>query len=188
MSTAAPQCRTVRVHAFRGDPSGFGRRVRKALEDARRGKGPGPTLLDCSLYAGHTGISTDSDRTIFAFNPDPGLLPLWQVMQKLRNGDAFPGIVTNDTAVFSAAAGLGLKVLSIEVVLPEPVFLAFEARLTAERNASTFSYGHPNGDGDCNCTTWLERLALPLLSGSIDEFTALPGFVNYPSRRFGQCV
>jgi hypothetical protein len=63
-----------------------------------------------------------------------------------------------------------------------------EDKLSAERRKSRYNYGFPNGDGDCNCITWLERLALPLLSGSVDEFTGMPGFNLYPNRRFGECV
>jgi hypothetical protein len=188
MSTAVPKCRIVTVRTFRGDRGAFGKRVRKALEDAKNGRGPCPSMLECSLYTGHTGVSTDSDKTIYGFNPDPGKLPLWQVMQRLRNGDAFPGVVLNDGHVFAAAAGHGLTVLTFDVILPDPAFQDFERKLTAERKRSAFSYGFPNGDGDCNCTTWLERLALPLLTGSMEEFPALRGFVYHPSRRFGECV
>ena len=62
------------------------------------------------------------------------------------------------------------------------------ANFDGERKNSQYSYGFPNGDGDCNCTTWLERLGLPLLTGRMDEFIRLPGIVSHPSRRFGECV
>ena len=87
-------------------------------------------------------------------------------MERLKNGDPFPGIVTDDTAVFSAAARHGLVVMSFNISLPEPQFQDFRVRLDAERSASKYTYGYPNGDGDCNCTTWLERLGLPLLTGA----------------------
>jgi hypothetical protein len=109
-------------------------------------------------------------------------------MQRLRNGDAFPGVVVDDTQVFAAATGQRLKVQTFEVILPDPDFQEFERRLVAERAKSRYTYGFPNGEGDCNCVTWLERLALPLLSGSMDEFAGLPGFGRHPRRRFGQCV
>jgi len=109
-------------------------------------------------------------------------------MQRLRNGDAFPGIVVDDTQVFAEATQHRLKVQTFDVILPDPDFQDFERKLIAERTKSRYTYGFPNGDGDCNCTTWLERLALPLLSGNMDEFTGLLGFSNYPRRRFGQCV
>jgi len=64
----------------------------------------------------------------------------------------------------------------------------FEARFGDERKNSQYLYGFPNGDGDCNCTTWLERLGLPLLTGRMDEFTGLAGIATYSTRRFGPCV
>ncbi len=105
-----------------------------------------------------------------------------------KNGDALPGIVRDDTAVFSAARNHGLVVLSFEVILPEPQFQEFGARLDGERKNSQYSYGFPNGDGDCNCITWLERLGLPLLTGHMDAFIGLAGIVSSPSRRFGEGV
>ena len=188
MSTGVPQCRVVTVHIYRGDRAALGRRVRKALDDELNGLGPGPSLLECLLYAGHTGVSTDSDKAIYGFNPNLGGLPIWQVMQRLRNGDAFPGVVLDDTQVFAAATTHRLKIQAFDVILPDPDFQDFEGRLIAERKKSRYTYGFPIGDGDCNCTTWLERLALPLLSGSMDEFTGLPGFSSFPKRRFGQCL
>jgi len=140
------------------------------------------------LYAGHTGVSTDSDEAIYGFNPDAGGLPICRVMQSLRNGDAFPGLVRDDTSVFAAAKRHRLKVLTFDVILAEPSFQAFESALRSEERKSQYKYGYPNGDGDCNCTTWLERLALPLLTGSMDEFTSLSGFSSYPTRRFGHCI
>jgi hypothetical protein len=188
MSTGVPPCRTVAVYTFRGNRGTLGRRVRKALDDEVHGLGPGPTPRECLLYAGHTGVSTDSGNAIYGFHPDFGILPIWQAMQRLRNGDAFPGVVVDDTRVFAAARATRLRVQAFDVILPEPDFQDVERKLVAERKQSRYTYGFPNGDGDCNCTTWLERLALPLLSGSMDEFTALPGFSNYPSRRVGQCL
>jgi hypothetical protein len=188
MSTAVPPCRTVTVHAFGGDRSAFGQRVRRALDDEKHGRGLGPSTVDCLLYAGHAGVSTDRDRAIYGFNPDIGGLPLGQAMERLRNGEAFAGVVSDDTHVFIAAARQGLNVLSFDVILPGASFQTFRRKLSAERRASRYSYGFPDGDGDCNCTTWLERLGLPLLTGSMDEFTDLLGINLYPRRRFGYCV
>lgn len=157
------------------------------LDDEKHGRGAGPSVLDCLLYSGHTGVSAEMDTTIYGFNPDTGTLKSWQAMQSLRNGDAFPGVVRDDTQVFSSAAKQRLKVLTFAVILPDPGFQVFQGLLSEERKQSRYSYGFPDGDGDCNCTTWLERLALPLLTGSMDEFTSLPGFAHFPKRRFGRC-
>ena len=61
-------------------------------------------------------------------------------------------------------------------------------RLAAEQKQSRFTYGFSDGNGDCNCTTWLERIGLPLLTGRMSEFGKLPGIAAYPSRRFGECT
>lgn len=82
-------------------------------------------------------------------------------MDRLKNGDAFSSVVRNDTTVFSAARTHGRTVYSFEIILPEPCFQSFEERLDGERQNSQYSYGFPNGDGDC--ITWLERLGLPLI-------------------------
>jgi hypothetical protein len=189
MSSPAPPCRTINVVAFRGDRSrAFAATFLRALDDEKNGRGAGPTLRDCLLFAGHTGVSTDGLITIHGFNSDGGHVPIWQLMDRLKNGDAFPGIVRDDTAEFSAARKHGLTVESFDVIRPDPRFQDFVIRLDGERKNTQYSYGFPNGDGDCNCTTWLERLGLPLLTGRMDEFIRLPGIVTYPSRRFGECV
>jgi hypothetical protein len=110
------------------------------------------------------------------------------VLGRLRSGEAFPGVVLDDTAAFSAARNRGRALLSIEVVLPEPQFQGLEATLDAERRKSQYSYGFPDGHGDCNCVTWLERLGLPLLMGRMTEFVRLSDIYSDPSRRFGRCV
>jgi hypothetical protein len=184
-----PACRTVTVHTFRGDRTpAYVRSFYQGLDDQRKGVSSGPSRIDCLLYAGHTGVSMNGARTVYGFNPDIGKDPLWQALAKLRSGDAYPGIVLDDSNVFQAAQHHGVNVITADVVLPHPSFQEFERRLLAESRQSRFSYGFPDGDGDCNCTTWLERLALPLLTGSMDEFTALLGFATMPSRRFGRCV
>jgi hypothetical protein len=186
--SAVPRCRIATVRTFQGDrTSAFRHRIYGALDDERNGRGPGPSGLDCLLLTGHTGVSTDDDPAVYGFHPDTGNLPVWQAMQQLKTGDAFPGVVRDDTRVFSAAAKQGLRVLTFEVVLPDPGFLVFQGLLADEKKQSRFTYGFPDGEGDCNCTTWLERLALPLLTGIMDEFTSLPGFGHYPRRRFGRC-
>src|SRR5207245_8452403 len=73
---AVPKCRVVTVHLFRENRGPFGQSVRKALDDQRHGQGPGPTRVDCLLYAGHTGVSLDREPTaIWGLNPDIGKAP-----------------------------------------------------------------------------------------------------------------
>ena len=187
--TPAPPCRPVTILAFAGDRTGaFVARVFAAIREGKSGRGPGPSPLECLLLAGHAGISTDTGGTISGFNPDAGGFPAWKVVQGLRNGDAFPGIVTDDNGIFTAARQHGLAVETFDVLLPESAFQLLVAILGRERQSSRYSYGFPDGDGDCNCITWIERLGLPLLTGRMDEFIALPGRAIHPSRRFGRCL
>src|SRR5947209_14696986 len=116
--SAVPICRTITVHTFRGDRiTAFSQRLFGALDDERHGRGPGPSGIDCLLFAGHTGVSTDAAKVIYGFNADGGLDPIWQVMQRLRNGGAYPGAVRDDTAVFAAAQRRGLTVRTFDVAL-----------------------------------------------------------------------
>lgn len=189
MNSTPPPCRTITVLAFHGVRSrGFAAPFLKALDDEKNGLGPGPSSLDSLLFAGHVGISTDGGNSVYGFHAEGGGAPLWQVIDRLKNGDAFPGIVRDDSSTFSAAGKRGVTVRSFDVILPEPRFQDFDGRLDGERKKSQYSYGFPNGDGDCNCVTWLERLGLPLLTGRMDEFVGLAATISYPSRRFGKCV
>ncbi len=186
--SAVPRCRTVTVHTFRGDrSSAFVRQVLQALDNQREDKGPGPSRTECLLYSGHTGVSTDEDTVVYGFNPAAGNDPAWLVFDNLRNARAYPGVVSDDTSVFAEAGNRGLTVLRFDVVLPEPAFRTFRRKLTVERKRSQFTYGYPDGDGDCNCVTWLERLGLPLLIGRMDEFTRIPSVTSRTKRRFGAC-
>lgn len=189
MSSTPPPCRTVSVFAFRGDRTRpFAATFLQALDDEKNLRGPGPSVLDCVRFTGHTGVSMDGGTTIYGFNPDASGAPAWHLIQRLKKGDAFSGVVRDDTVVFAAARQRGLRLQSFVVILPEPRFQDFQGRLDGERKNSQYSYGFPNGNGDCNCITWLERLGLPLLTGRVNEFIGLSGFVSDPRRRFGECV
>jgi hypothetical protein len=145
-------------------------------------------VLDCLLLSGHAGVSTDGGVSIYGFNPDATGIAIWKLLEDLKQGIAFPGVVRHDTGVFAAATAGGLVVHALEVVVPDPRFQDFVLDLDAERKQSQYSYGFPNGDGDCNCITWLERLGLPLLTGGITEFMTLLARSPGSRRRFGLCV
>ena len=70
---------------------------------------------------------------IFGFNPDAGGRAAWQVVYGLRNGDAFPGIVTDDAPIFTAARQHSLAVEAFDVLLPEPACQFFVAALNNEK-------------------------------------------------------
>jgi hypothetical protein len=157
-------------------------------DDRKHGRG-GPSIETCLLYAGHTGVSIDGKQTIHGFSPHPpSNRRISEVMDDLAAGLAFPGIVREDTAIFNAASKHGLNVLSFEILVPDASFAVFEHSLEKEKTGTSYTYGFPDGNGDCNCTTWLERIGLPLLTGRMKEFTSLSEITQYPSRRFGECT
>lgn len=183
-----PICRTIQVFAFRGERfRPLAPIFQSKLDAEKNGHGPGPTHQECLLYAGHTGVSTDSGKTIYGFNPDATGILVWQLFDSLKKGNRFPGVVRDDRAAFTAARKRRLPLVTFEVILPDPRFQGFQNTLDDERRKSQYYYGFPNGDGDCNCITWLERLGLPLLTGRMDEFIALPAILAHPQRRFGLC-
>jgi hypothetical protein len=187
--TVVLPCRTITVVTFSGDHShAFIKAFLRALDDEKNGRGPGPSQLDCLLYTGHTGVSTDGSKVVYGFSPDVANLLAWQFMDRLKRGEAFPGVVRDDTAVFAAGVKRGLIVQSFDVLVPDARFQEFQAVLAAERRQSRSTYGFPDGNGDCNCTTWLERIGLPLLTGRMSELGKLPGIAAYPRRRFGECI
>jgi hypothetical protein len=152
-----PICQIVTVIAFRGTRvRAFAKAFQDKLDIEKRGFGSGPSNLECQLFAGHVGVSTDAGGSIYGFNPDNSGIPTWQLFDDLKRGGRVPGIVRNDTPAFAAARNEGLVLVSIEVVLPELRFQDFQRTLDAERQKSQYYYGFPDGDGDCNCTTWLE--------------------------------
>src|SRR6516165_6563140 len=95
-------CRVITVVTFSGDHShAFVRRFLRALDDEKSGRGPGPARLDCLIVTGHTGVSTDGSKVVHAFNPDVANLPAWQFLDRLKRGESFPGVVRNDTTVYT---------------------------------------------------------------------------------------
>jgi hypothetical protein len=189
MGSPIPPCRTVRVVLFRGDRSkAAARSLELAFGAEKNGVGPGPSELDRIRVAGHAGASIDLGMTVYGFYPDGAGLAGWQIFDQLKSGQALPGIARDDTALFAALRTPGLPVQSFDIILPDPQLRAFQMALDGERQISQHSYGFPNGDGDCNCVTWMERLGLPLLTGRMGEFAGLSGLVTDPTRRFGRCV
>lgn len=190
MSAVVLPCRIVTVFTFGGDRSrAFTDAYNKAMDNDRNQGSGGPSIVMCLLYAGHTGASIDRGATVYGFNPDPPAnRSISGVMDDLAAGLAFPGIVRDDKQIFDAATNHGLNVLSFDILFPDASFTAFEQTLAKEKNGTRFTYGFPDGEGDCNCTTWLERIALPLLTGRMREFTGLSEITQYPSRRFGECT
>jgi hypothetical protein len=185
---AITRCRTITVHLFRGDRLSLGRRIRQTLDDQKHGRGPGPSIVECLLYIGHTGVSTDRRRTILGFNPDFGGRPTWHVMDRLRNGDALTEYCMTTRTSLKQLNSAGYQsrhsMLSCRCRNSE----LFNVNYLLSQKRCHYSYGFPNGDGDCNCTTWLERMGLPLLTGSMDEFVGIMTLNPCRRRRFGRCI
>jgi len=111
-------------------------------------------------------------------------------MQNLLNGNAYPGIVNNDTQVFASARIKRFNVLTFDVVLPDPAFQDFEKKLNAERKQSQYSYGFPDGAGDCNCASkkWKR---IPTLEDQLPDEWMPEQFFRFwylqpPARRAGR--
>lgn len=165
------KCKRIYLHAFRGDRSRDAMDEFDAkLEDGKTGAGPGPSGVECLLYTGHVGISFDADSPIYAFNPDTGTEPSWQVIENLKKNQAsskpYPGVVTDDTEVFSAAQARGLTVVKLELVYPESKFNEVKQRFEAEKGKSDYHYSFPGRAGDCNCATWPRKLGVFIPEGS----------------------
>ena len=64
-------------------------------------------------------------------------------MDALQAGEAFPGLVSDDTAVFKAATSRGLGVFSFQVLLPDSRFAAFQRRLQDEYAAANSTMVFP---------------------------------------------
>jgi hypothetical protein len=125
---------------------------------------------------------------IVGFHPAISTIRSCDAFEALTKGDAFPGIVSDDTQLFHLAESqFMLPLQTISIRMPRSDYDRFVSLLDAERVAGKYSYGFPNGDGDCNCTTWLERLGLPLLTCHMEEFVSMRGFAVHAVRRFGAC-
>jgi hypothetical protein len=187
------KCKRIYLHAFRGDRSRDAMDAFDAkLEDGRTGEGPGPSGVECLLYTGHVGISFEADSPIYAFNPDTGAEPSWQVIENLKKNQAsskpYPGAVTDDTAVFSAAKARGLSVAKLEIVYPESKFNEIKQRFDAEKGKSDYHYSFPGRGGDCNCATWPRKLGvfIPEGSGVMKAYVEALGKTESP-HKMGVC-
>ena len=127
-------------------------------------------------HCNDNGFAVGGPAVTYGFKPDASGIPLWELMEILKSGDSFPGIVTDDRAVFSAAATDGLVVKSFKVLLPGPRFQDFRGRLDGERQASQYTYSYLNGGGEIvtaqrGSNVWAYRCS----QAHMDEFSACGG-------------
>jgi hypothetical protein len=193
MTSTTGKCRIVRVFAFRGDRTApYWAILEQKMDDEDQGQGTGPTNSEVLLYAGHAGVSLDAGNTIFGFHPVQGTFSARQLLDHLKARKAVDGEVRSDAAIFDDARNHGLPLQQFDVLVPQARYDQIETTLAQERKSSNHKYGFPNGDGDCNCATWIERIGVPLLSGRMDELEVLMTFsvhhLGYQQRRFGVCV
>lgn len=182
-------CRSVFLHAFRGERGKtFRREFDRKLSAEKSQQGPGPTIVECLLYAGHVGVAFEDGGPIFGFKPICDRMTIGQLLDGLKAGEPFPGEVSDDTAVFVAARDRGLDVHTVEFALPESEFRAIIAAFDRESEASDVTYGFPEGKGDCNCATWLARLGIPLPepTGVMQEFMAAVRIMG-DRKQIGEC-
>jgi hypothetical protein len=52
----------------------------------------------------------------------------------------------------------------------------FERKLSSEQKKSRYTFGFPNGNGECNCATCLERLAFARVPATRALYTRRGGF------------
>jgi hypothetical protein len=119
------------------------------------------------MWAGHVGISFESESPIYGFNPNTGSEPSWQVLDKLtKTKSCYPGKVTDDTSIFNRAKQQGLTIVKIEFIYPESQYNRIHQRFQDEQSHTDLTYRFPNGTGDCNCATWPARIGIPIPEGT----------------------
>jgi hypothetical protein len=139
---------------------------------------------DPLLYTGHVGFSFDCGATVYGFSPHAPEETPRAVIDRLKRGDTFPGIVGDDRAVFARAADAAARGL-----IGSPVYLWVQpldasalshihARFLAEplgRAFTTKRYGWLVArEGVYNCATWpgSRRVTLPEETGQLADFIA----------------
>jgi hypothetical protein len=139
---------------------------------------------DPLLYTGHVGLSFDHGTTIYGFSPHaPSEVPR-AVIDRLKRGGTYPGIVRDDRTVFERAATaaarnlLGSPIHLWAQELDAPILERIRARFQAEplgRPLATKRYGWLIArEGVYNCATWPRSLGvtLPEDTGQLADFIA----------------
>lgn len=157
-------CKRIYLHAFRGDRSpAFLDEFERKRQQSEAGTGPGPTFTECLIWSGHVGVSFEAQSPIYGFNPNPPPTEaIHEVLDKLKGKKAYPGHVTDDTAVFDDAKRRGLSVVTIEYVYPESEYDEIKGQFDAEKSSCSYDYSFPGGAGGCNCATFPARIGVPV--------------------------
>ncbi|WGG52039.1 DUF4150 domain-containing protein [Rugamonas sp. DEMB1] len=127
------------------------------------------------VVTGHVGYSFDGGATIYGFGPKmPGGMSAYEAVQSLKKGGSYPGIITNDTAIFESVAKNpalgrdGVRQVVIESKIPvsqaqlDSIMAAHE-KIGVNSSMDNILYGFP-GKNSCtfNCATFPSELGIPI--------------------------
>ncbi|MGO4502609.1 MULTISPECIES: hypothetical protein [unclassified Dyella] len=152
---------TISIFGFRGAGS---------VEDLLVDGAPHPYVI-----TGHVGYSFDGGQTIYGFGPSvPEGMSAYDAVQSLRNGASYPGVITDDTAIFQSVAnnpamsrgGLPQAVIEQQIPLAQADFDAIQAAhnsIGVGNPMNDVLYGFP-GQNACtfNCATFPSHLGIPI--------------------------
>lgn len=185
-------CKRIYLHAFRGARDPVSRQAfKKLLAQHEEANTSGPSGDECLLYTGHVGISFDAKSPIYGFNPDTGSLPGWLVISRLKDRDGghapYPGVVTDDTSVFSKAKAKKLEYKTLEYVFPESEYNKIHTEFNKAKSRTGLTYSFPGQGGDCNCATWPGQIGLPIPCGNGNMKIYISSFEDNDIRKMGDC-
>lgn len=151
---------TITLYGFRGAGS---------TRDLLAADAPHPYVV-----TGHVGYSFDGGRQIFGFGPKvPEGMSAYDAAQSLRDGASYPGIITDDTAVFRSVAenpavgrdGLSQVVVEQKIPVSSADFDAIKAAHDAigvDSPMDNAFYGFPGKNASTyNCATFPRKLGIP---------------------------
>ncbi|WP_247547089.1 hemagglutinin (plasmid) [Ralstonia pseudosolanacearum] len=164
-SAAGTNQPAITLYGFRGAGS---------TQDLLAADAPHPYVV-----TGHVGYSFDGGQQIFGFGPKvPVGVSVYDAVQSLRNGANYPGIITDDTALFRSVAenpavgrgGVPQVVIQQKIPVSQADFDAIKAAHDAvgiNNPINNVSYGFP-GKNVCtfNCATFPSSLGIPIPEAS----------------------
>ncbi|CAH0446079.1 hypothetical protein LMG9673_04749 [Ralstonia pseudosolanacearum] len=164
-SAAGTNQPAITLYGFRGAGS---------TQDLLAADAPHPYVV-----TGHVGYSFDGGQQIFGFGPKvPVGMSVYDAVQSLRNGANYPGIITDDTALFRSVAenpavgrgGVPQVVIQQKIPVSQADFDAIKAAHDAvgiNNPINNVSYGFP-GKNVCtfNCATFPSSLGIPIPEAS----------------------
>lgn len=131
---------------------------------------------------GHVGYSLDGGNTIYGFGPSvPEGMPSFDAVRSLQGGNSYPGMITDDTAVFRnvvenpgiarGGSGSPQTVFEHNIPMTPQEFDAVQAAHDAiglNSPQADLLYGFPNQNAfTCNCATFPgEQLGIPMPSST----------------------